>query len=164
MQVAQSQLNQNKDVATRAYQSHVKLSKRAQELIEHDPAVSVRVSVPELEARGLTPSVYTVLVSRIENGGADPVAVDELAGWLDQRLPSISEQARRRLVALPEYAAAGLPTDVATFPRKLAARLREGSQTPALLALLKHPVFAGIMKDQQAPVGLYGPRGVLRAS
>lgn len=164
MQVAQTQLNQNKDVAARAYQTHVKLSKRAQELIEQDPAVPVRVSVPELEAGGLAPSVYTVLVSRVENRGADPAAVDELAGWLDQRLPGISEQARRRLAALPEYAAAGLTADVATLPRQIAARLREGTHTPALLALLKHPVFANIMKDQQAPVASYGPRGLLRAS
>jgi hypothetical protein len=164
MQVAQTQLNQNKDVATRAYQTHVKLSKRAQELIEGEDGGPLRVRVQELEAGGLAPSAYTVLVSRVENRGADPEAVDELAAWLDQRLPGISEQARRRLIALPEYAAAGLAPDVATLPRQISTRMREDSQIPALLALLKQPVFAGIMKDRQVPVASYGPHGALRAS
>lgn len=163
MNVIQAQPKQTNDMAARSYSAHVNLSKREPEIVKRDP--SVRMSVPELEANGFTPSPYTVLVSRIENrGAADPTAVDELADWLEQRLPRISEQSRRRIAALPEYAAAGLTSDFNSLPRQIAARLRDGSVAQAMLALLKHPVFAAYMKDQQVRVAMYGPRGILRAS
>ena len=38
------------------------------------------------------------------------------------------------------------------------------SVTQAMLVLLKHPVFAAYMKDQQVRVAMYGPRGMMRAS
>ena len=167
MNVVQSQLNQKRDGAARAYSTPMNLSqsKRAAEPAIAEAAAPARIRVAELQASGLAPSAYTVLVSRLENRGTGDVqAVDELAGYLGERLARTSDPTLRRLAALPEYAAAGLTPDLATLPKQLAARLHDASATQPLLALLKHPVFAATMKDQQAPIPLYGPRGNLRAS
>lgn len=165
MNVVQShQAGQNHDLAARTYSAHVNLSKRGPDA----PVASdgpVRMSVAELEANGLAPSAYTVLVSRLENRGAnDTTAVADLAEWIDARLPRISDQARRRIVALPEYGAVGLKPEFDSLARQIADRLNKGGVTEAMLALLKHPVFAAYMKDQQVRVAMYGPRGMLRAS
>jgi hypothetical protein len=174
MNVVPAQPKQTGNLAAGAYSAHVNLSKRGQEIVKR--AAPARVTVQELEAGGLAPSVYTVLVSRIENRGAgDATAVDELADWLDQRLPRISDQARRRIMRLPEYEAAGLTPEFDSLARQVAARLRTRSEKPepgaaqdsvtqTMLDLLKHPLFAAYMKDQQVRVAMYGPRGLLRAS
>lgn len=165
MNVVQSQqLGQHSDLAARAYNTHVN-PKQPGPAFPLDEAAPVKVSVAELEATGLAPSAYTVLISRLENrGAADPVVVTELTDWIATRLPHISDQARRRIVALPEYAAAGLKLEFATVGRQIAARLGQDGVTDAMLALLKHPLFTAYMKDQQIRAALYGPRGVLRAS
>jgi hypothetical protein len=103
-------------------------------------------------------------VSRVENRSGDPAAVADLAAWLEQRISALSEQTRRRLTALPEFSAAGLSRELGPVARQIAARLQAAPATPELLALLKQPVFASVMKDQQAPVASYGPRGLLRVS
>jgi hypothetical protein len=165
MNVVQShQTGQNHDLAARTYSAHVNLSKRGPEA-QGEGAGPVRMGVAELEANGLAPSAYTVLVSRLENRGAnDTTAVTDLAEWIDARLPRISDQARRRIVALPEYGAAGLKPEFDSLARQIADRLNKGGVTEAMLALLKHPVFAAYMKDQQVRIAMYGPRGLLRAS
>jgi hypothetical protein len=174
MNVTQTQPKPTGDLAPRSYSAHVNLSKRGQEIVKRESPI--RLTVPELEANGLAPSVYTVLVSRIENRGAgDTTAVDELADWLDQRLPRISEQARRRIMSLPEYEGAGLTPEFDSMARQMAARLRTRNEastpnsqpdsiTQSMLSLLKHPLFAAYMKDQQVRIAMYGPRGFLRAS
>jgi hypothetical protein len=165
MNVVQSQtLGQNNDLAARTYGAHVSLSKREPEAaLKRDQPV--RMTVSDLQASGLAPSVYTVLVSRIENrGSTDPAAVEELADWIDQRSPRITDQARRRIMALPEYEAAGLKPDFNTLARQISDKLAKGSVSDAMLVLLKHPVFAAYMKDQQVRVAMYGPKGMLRAS
>ena len=165
MNVVQShQAGQNHDLAARTYSAHVNLSKRGPDA----PVASdgpVRMSVAELEANGLAPSAYTVLVSRLENRGTnDTTAVADLAEWIDARLPRISDQARRRIMGLTEYKAAGLTPEFDTLGRQIAERLSKGGVTQAMLVLLKNPVFAAYMRDQQVRVAMYGPRGLMRAS
>lgn len=162
MSVIQTQPKQTKDMAARSYSVHASLSKRGADLAKsRQPG---RVTVPE-EANPLAPSPYTVLVSRIENrGSADASAAAKLADWLEVRLPRLSDPSLRRIAQLPETAAAGLSPEPATFAKQIVARLRQGPVAQAMLALLKHPVFAAYMKDQQVRVAMYGPQGSLRAS
>jgi hypothetical protein len=165
MNIAQSrQTGPNSDHAARTYSAHVDLSKKNPE-IAPERSTSVRLTVEELEASGLAPSAYTVLVSRLENRSTtDKAAVQELVDWIGARLPRISEQARRRITGLAEYKAAGLTPAFDTLGRQISERLSKGDGTPALLVLLKHPVFSAYMKDQQVRVAMYGPRGMMRAS
>jgi len=165
MNVIQShQAGQNSDLAARTYSAHVNLSKKNPEP-QTGTGTTIRLNVADLEANPLTPSAYTVLVSRLENRGTtDLAAIEELADFIDTRLPRITDQARRRITSLPEYQAAGLTPEFDTLGRQIADRLSKGGVTQAMLVLLKHPVFAAYMKDQQVRVAMYGPRGMLRAS
>ena len=165
MNVVQSQqLGQHSDLATRAYNTYVNAPKPGP-AFPLEEAAPVKVSVAELEATGLAPSAYTVLVSRLENrGGSDTSAIVELTDWIDSRMPHLSDQARRRIAALPEYAAAGLKPEAGALGPQIAVRLGQDGVTDSMLAFLKHPLFTAYMKDQQVRTTVYGPRGLLRAS
>lgn len=164
LQVNQPTVAQNNETAARAYNSNVRLSKRALEDIKR--VTPVPVAATETPVNGNVPNPYTLLLSRIENnamaGTPERESIEELARMLTLKLGRLPEKAKRQIAALPEFAEAGL-TDVSALPMHLRARLASNASTEALLRLLKHPVVVGYIKDSQRAT-LYGPSGLLRAS
>jgi hypothetical protein len=165
MQVNQPAVAQNSDTAARAYNSNVRLSKRALDEMKRVTPVPA-IATADVPATGYVPSTYTLLLSRIENNAANGTperqAIDELARMLAAKVARLSERAKRQIAALPEFAAAGL-TDLTALPLHVRTRLMNGTAVESLLALLKHPVFASYIKDAQR-ASLYGPSGILLAS
>jgi hypothetical protein len=162
--VNQPTVAQNNETASRAYNSNVRLSKRALEDIKR--VNPVPVTATETPVTGYVPNPYTLLLSRIENnaaaGAPERQSIEELARMLNQRIARLSEKAKRQIAALPEFSAAGL-SDVSALPTLLRSRLLANTAADALLKLLKNPVFVSYIKDSQR-VSLYGPSGMLLAS
>jgi hypothetical protein len=164
LQVNQPTVTQNNESAARAYNSNVRLSKRALEDMKRVPPV--QVASAETAVTGYIPNPYTLLLSRIENNAAagtpERDSIDQLARMLTAKLPGIPDKAKRQIAALPEFSAAGL-SDLSALPMGLRGRLMENRSAQTLLALLKHPLFASYIKDSQR-ASLYGPTGMLLAS
>ncbi|HEX7927141.1 MAG TPA: hypothetical protein VF678_06085 [bacterium] len=165
LQVNQSTVAQSNETAARAYNSNVRLSKRAMEDIKRvNPAPAIATA--EVAPTGYVPSAYALLLSRIENSAAhgtperDPI--EDLARILAGKMARMSERTKREITALPEFAAADI-NDLAALPMHVRNRLMNPPAVEALLALLKHPVFASYIKDAQR-ASLYGPTGMLLAS
>ncbi len=164
LQVNQAVVAQNSESAARAYNSNVRLSKRA--LDDMKPVTPVRVVTAETPVTGYIPNPYTLLLSRIENNAANGTperdSIEQLARLLTAKVPGLSEKAKRQIAALPEFASAG-ESDLAALPMHLRGRLMDNTTVEPLFALLKHPVFASYMRDAQR-ASLYGPTGMLLAS
>ena len=165
LQVNQATVSQTSDTAARAYNSNVRLSKRAMEDIKRVNPVPT-IATAEVAPTGYVPNPYTLLLSRIENnadaGTPERESIEQLVRMLSAKLAVISEKGKRQIAALPEFAAAGV-TDVSALPMTLRARLMSNTQVDALMALLKHPVLVSYIKDSQR-ASLYGPSGMLLAS
>lgn len=165
LQVNQTAVAQASDTATRAYNSNVRLSKRALEDIKRVSPVAA-IATAEVPAAGHVPSAYALLLSRIENNAAagtpERESIEQLARLLSAKLAGLSGAAKRQIAALPEFTAAGL-TDLSVLPMHVRTRLAANTGTTPLLALLKHPVFVSYIKDAQR-ASLYGPSGMLLAS
>ena len=164
LQVNQAVVTQNSETATRAYNSNVRLSKRALDDLKRVNPVPVTATEPGVT--GFVPSTYTLLLSRIENsaaeGRADRGAAEQLLRFVANKLAAVSEKSKRQIAALPEFNAAGL-SDFTSLPLQVRTRLSDNVGVEPLLKLLKHPVFASYMRDAQR-ASLYGPSGMLLAS
>jgi hypothetical protein len=164
LQVNQPTVAQNSESAARAYNSNVRLSKRALEDMKRVPPA--RVASAETPVTGYVPNPYTLLLSRIENSAAagkpERDSIEQLARMVTPKLAGLPEKAKRQIAALPEFSAAGL-TDLSALPMHLRTRLMENSAVEPLLALLKHPAFMSYIRDSQR-ASLYGPTGMLLAS
>jgi hypothetical protein len=165
LQVNQPTVAQSSETAARAYNSNVRLSKRALDDMKRVTPVPT-IATAEVPATGFVPSAYTLLLSRIENNAADGApereSIEELARMLAAKVARMSERTKRQISALPEFAAAGL-TDLSALPMHVRTRLVDNASVQSLLALLKHPLFASYIKDAQR-ASLYGPSGMLLAS
>jgi hypothetical protein len=118
------------------------------------------------EAGVLAPNAYMMLISRIDNmirkGRPEPRTVEQLARLLGERVQGLMLPARRHLEALPEVQALRV-NSLRELPAVIAAHLEAGTESEALLALLRSPAFAAAMKDESR-TATYGPHGMLRAS
>lgn len=165
LQVNQTAVAQANESATRAYNSNVRLSKRALEDLKRVTPVAA-IATAEVSPAGHVPSAYTLLLSRIENNAASGTpereSIEQLARLLSAKLAGLSGAAKRQITALPEFASSGL-TDLSVLPMHVRTRLASNTGTAPLLALLKHPVFVSYIKDAQR-ASLYGPSGMLLAS
>jgi hypothetical protein len=164
MQVAQTASAPSSETAARAYNSNLQLTKRDAETTKRGPAV--RVASRVVEVPGYAPNPYTLLISRIENaalqGQTERAAIAQLAQLLAERVPTLSEKARRQIAELEEFKVTGIST-LSRLPMEAQGRLTSAGQSPALLNLLKQPLFVSYIKDSQR-AALYGPRGILLAS
>ena len=151
LQVNQPTVAQSSETAARAYNSNVRLSKRALDDMKRVTPVPT-IATAEVPATGFVPSAYTLLLSRIENNAADGApereSIEELARMLAAKVARMSERTKRQISALPMH---------------VRTRLVDNASVQSLLALLKHPLFASYIKDAQR-ASLYGPSGMLLAS
>lgn len=112
------------------------------------------------------PSGYMVLISRIDNmlrkGRPEREAIEQLSHLLSEKISAMNEHRRRNLQELPPLRALGVD-NLVQLPRSVAGHLHAGTQSDAVLDLLRAPAFAAAIKDESRTT-TYGPRGILRAS
>ena len=112
------------------------------------------------------PSRYMVLISRIDRmlgqGAVEDPAVDQLTSLLGARIATLTARGRRTLLEMPELQALGVE-QLSQLPRVLAQHIHAGTEREAVMALLRSPDFAAVMRDESR-TSTYGPQGMLRAS
>ena len=156
----------NKSINSSVFTQHSDVLSKNQES-DRDGLKGIKPSEginPDLEDN--SPGDYMMLISRIDNmlreGRFDREPVDHLARYLAGRIAQLPVGSRQNLQALPEMRTLGV-NNLTLLPTTLSNGFHSRTQTPELFALLRSPVFAAAMKNENGP-GTYGPRGLMRAS
>ena len=99
-------------------------------------------------------SQYLKVLTRIENlliqKKLPDAAIEGFVGAVKKQLEAITESDRQMLLKLPEAVKLTL-NNVHDLPGLIKNEIRDQSKTPTLLRLLRHPIFADLMRTYSKP-------------